>query len=194
MKTILCSLLFGIGVAIGVAAADGEHRPGATGAQRAPQRSELALERIRLDPAYRPILSALKQQGIRVSQRSSMCDAGEMLGVHQSGSGWVDLCVDRIRRQSFGPEGFRNLQQLTLAHEAVHVAQFCMQRRGRSASLGLPAHRLQALTAAEREQIERGIRRHRAPQERAMHWRMESEATALERHPGEVVTALATAC
>lgn len=182
------ALLLLSGVAVGVGAEHVERRrvlqpPAPMPAQALP-----------VDAATLALVETLDQKSIRLARNSGQCKHAAILGFHSAGSGWIDLCTDAIQQAAPGTAAYKALLQQVLAHEAVHVAQYCRRSRGGPPSVGLPDHQLANLSAADKQSVERAVSSgtHRLPHEQA--WRQEAEATALERQPATVVALLNSAC
>lgn len=182
------ALLLLSGVAVGFGAEQLERRrvlqpPAAMSAQALP-----------VDAGTLALVQTLDHKGIRLAQNSGQCKQGAFLGFHAAGSGWIDLCTDAIQQAAPGTAAYKALLQVVLAHEAVHVAQYCRRSRGGPPAVGLPDHELANLSAADKQSVESAVSSgiHRLPYEQA--WRQEAEATALERQPATVIALLNSAC
>lgn len=147
-----------------------------------------------LEPGYQELVKVMKQRGFSIEDNAPVCKQHDVVGFYTWGQRTAKICTDRISQLNSEPAAFRRLLQQTIAHEGVHVAQSCRQRRGGQPSLDLAAARLYGLPASVRADIQKVLVNHRSSEPRSVQWRVEAEAMALEDSPGQVIAALRAFC
>lgn len=182
--------LFAAGLGFGYSIERAEQ--GAPLASIAPRRDPVWLRD--LDPGYQALVGVMKQKGFRIEENAKICKKHDVVGFYTWGDRAAKICTDRIASLNGGPLAFRRLLQQTIAHEAVHVAQSCRQRRGGKPSLELSAARLYALPPSVRSDIERSLATSHYNSPRSVRWRVEAEAMAMEDTPDQVIAALQRFC
>lgn len=147
-----------------------------------------------LGPGYKELVNVMKHKGFTVDENAKICSNNDVVGLYTWGHRTIKICTDRIASLKGEPSAFRTLLQQTIAHEGVHVAQSCRQRRGGKPSLDLSAARLYGLPPSVRADIQKALVNHRSREPRSVQWRIEAEAMALEDSPGQVIAALREYC
>lgn len=143
----------------------------------------------------RRLFAAAERHDIAVTDDPEKCRNNELLGLYTAGRQHIVLCMEKIRSSTGTQAEYQELLQRVFAHELVHAAQDCQSQAGRDPSLGIPEadlHRLSADALAEVDHSLRMIGPSRLP--RAVRWRQEAEAQALEANPSAVVAALDAVC
>jgi hypothetical protein len=147
-----------------------------------------------LDSGYQDLVKTMRQKGFTIEENASDCKRLDVLGVYTSGQRTVKICTDRMAQLYGESSAFLTILQQTIAHEAVHVAQGCRQRRSGKPSLDLPAARLYGLPKSVRADIQKGLAMNTSSLPRSVQWRNEAEAMAMEDQPEQVIAALQQFC
>jgi hypothetical protein len=158
----------------------------------APQRDPAWLRD--LDSGYQDLVHTMRQKGFTIEENASVCKQLDVLGFYASGQRAIKICTDRLAQLYGESSAFLTILQQTIAHEAVHVAQGCRQRRSGKPSLDLPAARLYGLPKSVRADIQKGLAMNTSSLPRSVQWRNEAEAMAMEDQPEHVIAALQQFC
>ena len=158
----------------------------------APQRDPAWLRD--LDSGYQDLVNTMRQKGFTIEENASVCKQLDVLGFYASGQRAIKICTDRMAQLYGESSAFLTILQQTIAHEAVHVAQGCRQRRSGKPSLDLPAARLYGLPKSVRADIQKGLAMNTSSLPRSVQWRNEAEAMAMEDQPEQVIAALQQFC
>ena len=136
----------------------------------------------------------LRQKGVIVVNDDSVCSTGEIDGWHQAWSNKIVLCSKRIKANTSSEKEYKALLEVTLNHEAVHVAQFCRRKDSGIPYLGVDAAKLYALPPSAQDQIKTSNQVADPQLIRSLAWRVEAEAFYYEAKPEEVSRQLALYC
>lgn len=147
-----------------------------------------------LDSGYQDLVNTMRQKGFTIEENASVCKQLDVLGFYTSGQRAIKICTDRMAQLYSESSAFLTILQQTIAHEAVHVAQGCRQRRSGKPSLDLPAARLYGLPKSVRADIQKGLAMNTSSLPRSVQWRNEAEAMAMEDQPEQVIAALQQFC
>ena len=147
-----------------------------------------------LDPGYQQLVNTLQRKGFGFEENAQICRQQDVVGYYTWGESNIKICSDRIHRIGGGAIGSRSLLQQTIAHEATHVAQSCRLNREGKQDLGVGAARLQGLSQSVQADIQRAVATGRSSYPRAVQWRIEAEAMAMEQTPTQVSAALDQFC
>ena len=148
-------------------------------------------------PAGEALLSVdafLRQKGVVVVNDGSVCSTREIDGWHQAWSNKIILCSKRIKANTSSEKEYKALLELTLNHEAAHVAQFCRRKDSGIPYLGVEATKLYALPPSVQSQIKEANQMSDPQLIHSLAWRIEAEAFYYETKPQEVSRQLALYC
>jgi hypothetical protein len=136
----------------------------------------------------------LRQKGIIVATDDSVCSSRQIYGWHRAWSNKIILCSKQIKADTSSEQEYKALLEVTLTHEAVHVAQFCRRKDSGIPYLGVDAAKLYALSPSMQSQIKNSYKIANTQLIRSLAWRVEAEALYYETRPQEVSRQLALYC
>ena len=147
-----------------------------------------------LDSRHQDLVGVMSHKGYGIVENSADCQQQDVVGYYIWGQRAIQICTDRIAKLNADPWAFRTQLQLTIAHEATHVAQSCRQSSDGKTGLGLAAARLYGLPSSVKTEIEKALEMGKYQNPRSVQWRIEAEAMALEEMPDQVIAALQQYC
>jgi hypothetical protein len=136
----------------------------------------------------------LRQKGIIVATDDSVCSNHDIYGWHQAWTNKIVLCSKQIKAETSSGREYKALLEVTLNHEAVHVAQFCRRKNSGIPYLGVDVTKLYALPPSVQSEIKRSNQMGNLQLIRSLAWRVEAEAFYYETKPQEVSRQLALYC
>jgi len=136
----------------------------------------------------------LRQKGIIVATDDSVCSSHQLYGWHQAWTNKIVLCSKQIKAGTSSEQEYKALLEVTLNHEAVHVAQFCRRKDSGIPYLGVDATKLYALPPSIQSEIKKSNQISNLQLIRSLSWRVEAEAFYYETKPREVSRQLALYC
>ena len=136
----------------------------------------------------------LRQKGIIVATDDSVCSSHQLYGWHQAWTNKIVLCSKQIKAGTSSEQEYKALLEVTLNHEAVHVAQFCRRKDSGIPYLGVDATKLYALPPSIQSEIKKSNQISNLQLIRSLSWRVEAEAVYYETKPREVSRQLALYC
>ena len=136
----------------------------------------------------------LRQKGIIVATDDSVCSSHQFYGWHQAWTNKIVLCSKQIKACTSSEQEYKALSEVTLNHEAVHVAQFCRRKDSGIPYLGVDATKLYALPPSIQSDIKRSNQISNPQLIRSLAWRIEAEAFYYETKPREVSRQLKLYC
>jgi len=133
------------------------------------------------------ILKKLASNGIKTYVNTPECAKSNIVGMHKSTTPAIILCTNRMKAVTDDSSEYQELLDATIAHEAIHAAQYCRLKKSRIPYLGISAGALYTLQQSVQSDITKSIKVANYSTPRSVAWRIESEAYYHEGRPDEVI-------
>lgn len=146
------------------------------------------------DEAYSKIIKVLSRAGIKTYLNREACLKNQIVGTYNPTISAIILCTKRMKVFADDSREYEDLLGSTIAHEAIHVAQYCRSRNLGIPYLGVSAGALYALPESVQSDIKKSMKVANYSTPRSVAWRIEAEAYYHERRPEEVIQHINSNC
>jgi len=146
------------------------------------------------DEAYGKIIKVLSRAGIKTYLNREACLKNQIVGTYNPTISAIILCTNRMKVFADDSREYEDLLASTIAHEAIHVAQYCRSRNLGIPYLGVRAGALYALPESVQSDIKKSMKVANYSTPRSVAWRIEAEAYYHERRPEEVIQHINSNC
>ena len=146
------------------------------------------------DESSTQILKSLARNGIKTYVNTHDCFKSDIVGMYKSTTPAIILCTNRMKAVTDDSSEYQELLGATIAHEAIHAAQYCRFKKSRIPYLGVSAGALYTLPQSVQSDIKKSIKVANYSIPRSVAWRIEAEAYYHESRSDEVIQHIHSNC